>query len=50
LIESPAQKTRGRYKVTRRLEEMDPDIDALAQALGLAELKLKTKIPFSVYN
>jgi transposase len=49
-IESPAKKTRGRYKAVQRLEEMDPDIHALAQGLGLTELKLKTNIPFSVYN
>jgi len=49
-IESPLQKTKGRYKVVYRLEEMDPDIKALAEGMGLNELKLKTKIPFSVYN
>jgi len=49
-IESPLQKTKGRYKVVYRLEQMDPDIKALAEGMGLSELKLKTKIPFSVYN
>jgi len=49
-IESPLQKTKGRYKTVYRLEEMDPDIKVLAEGMGLSELKLKTKIPFSVYN
>ena len=49
-IESPLQKTKGRYKAVYRLEEMDPDIKFLAEGMGLSELKLKTKIPFSVYN
>jgi len=49
-IESPLQKTKGRYKAVYRLEEMDPDIKVLAEEMGLSELKLKTKIPFSVYN
>lgn len=49
-IESPLQKTKGRYKAVYRLEEMDPDIKVLAEGMGLSELKLKTKIPFSVYN
>ena len=38
-IESPPQKTKGRYKTVKSPEEM-----------GLSELKLKTKIPFSVYD
>ena len=49
-IDSPLQKTKGRYKAVYRLEEMDPDIQVLAEGMGLGELKLKTKIPFSVYN
>ncbi len=49
-IESPLQKTKGRYKAVYRLEEMDPDIKVLAEEMGLSELKMKTKIPFSVYN
>jgi len=49
-IESPLQKTKGRYKAVYRLEEMDPDIKVLAEGMSLSELKLKTKIPFSVYN
>ncbi|MBT9148443.1 MAG: hypothetical protein DDT32_02217 [Syntrophomonadaceae bacterium] len=49
-IESPPQKTKGRYKVTYCLEEMDPDINTLADEMGLTKLQLKTNIPFSVYN
>ena len=49
-IESPLQKTKGRCKAVYCLEEMDPDIKVLAEGMGLSELKLKTKIPFSVYN
>jgi len=49
-IESPPQKTKGRYKAVYRLEEKDPDIKALAEGMGLSELKLKTKISFSVYS
>jgi len=49
-IESHLQKTKGIYKTVYRLENMDPDIKVLAEGMGLSELKLKTKIPFSVYN
>ena len=49
-IESPAQKTKGRYKTNYRLEEMDPDIYELAKAMNVTDLKLKSNIPFSVYN
>jgi len=49
-IESPLQKTKSRYKTVYRLEKMDPDIKILAEGMGLSELKLKTKIPFSVYS
>ena len=49
-IESPAKKTKGRYKANYQLEEMDPDIYELAEAMGVTELKLKSKIPFSVYS
>jgi len=47
---SPLKRTKGRYKTVYRLEEMDLDIQALAEGMGLSELKLKTKIPFSAYN
>jgi len=47
---SLSQKTKDRYKAVYRLEEMDTDMEALAEGMGLSELKLKTKIPFSVYN
>jgi transposase len=49
-IERPSQKTKGRYKAAHRIEEMDEDIYTLARGLGLIEEKLKTNIPFSVYN
>ncbi len=49
-IESPPQKTKGRYKANYRLEEMDPDIYELAEAMNVTDLKLKRNIPFSVYN
>ena len=49
-IESPAKKTKGRYKANHRLEEMDPDIFELAEAMNVTDLKLKSNIPFSVYN
>jgi len=49
-IENPAKKTKGRYKANYRLEEMDPDIFELAEAMNVTGLKLKSKIPFSVYN
>jgi len=49
-IESPPQKTKGRYKAHYRLEEMDPDIYELAKGMNLTEMKLRTRIPFSVYK
>lgn len=49
-IESPPQKTKGRYKAHYRLEEMEPDIYELARGMNLTEMKLRTKIPFSVYK
>ncbi|MBW1787069.1 MAG: IS1634 family transposase [Deltaproteobacteria bacterium] len=49
-IESPSKKTKGRYKATHRIEEMDEDIYAIAHGLGLTDNKLKTNIPFSVYK
>ena len=49
-IESPPQKTKGRYKAHYRLEEMDPDIYELARGMNLTEMKLRTRIPFSVYK
>jgi hypothetical protein len=33
-----------------QLEEMEPGIKELADAMGISELPLKTKIPFSVYK
>ena len=49
-IEHPLQKTKGRYKSTYCLEEMEEDLYALAEGLGLTKRKMKTSIPFSVYN
>jgi len=49
-IENPSKKTKGRYKATHRIEEMDEDIYAIAKGLGLTDNKLKTNIPFSVYK
>lgn len=50
-IEAPPKKSKGQYKATYCLEEMDDDDFALAKAMGLIEQKIrKSKIPFSVYN
>jgi transposase len=49
-IENPHQKTKGRYKTTHRVEEMDEDIRILAETLGLTDTRAKPKIPFSVYE
>ena len=49
-IESPKAKTKGRYKASYQLEDMDPDILDLAQGMGVKDMPLKTNIPFSVYN
>lgn len=50
-IEAPPKKTKGQYKATYCLEEMDDDISILAEAMGLVDQKIrKSKIPFSVYN
>ncbi|MGC9385090.1 MAG: IS1634 family transposase [Kosmotogaceae bacterium] len=50
LIESPSKKTKGRYKTVYRLEEMDENLYALAEAIGLIKQKMKTNISFSVYK
>ncbi len=50
-IESPLKKSKGQYKATYCLEDMDDDISILAEAMGLIDTKIrKSKIPFSVYN
>jgi hypothetical protein len=49
-IEAPSKKSRGGYKTTFVIEEMDEDIADLARGLGITELPLKTAIPFSVYT
>lgn len=50
LIESPKKKTKGRYKTTHRIEEIEEDMEHIAEVLGLLDEKFKTNIPFSVYN
>jgi len=49
-IESPSRKTRGKYRATYSLEEMDDDLLALADGMSLTKKRLKTNIPFSVYE
>jgi len=49
-VETPSQKTKGRYKAVHRMEEMDEEVHALARGLDLVDKELKTNIPFSVYN
>jgi transposase len=49
-VESPPQKSKGRYKAVHRIEEMDADIYQIAQGLNLLEKDLKSNIAFSVYN
>jgi len=49
-VETPSQKTKGRYKAVHRLEEMEEEIHALARGLNLIDKELKTDMPFSVYS
>jgi transposase len=49
-IESPKKKTKGRYKATQRIEEIEEEMTDIARVLGLLDQKLKTNIPFSVYK
>jgi transposase len=49
-VESPAEKTKGRYKAVQRIEEMDEDVAELAGAFDLLDKEFKTDISFSVYN
>ena len=49
-IECPEKKTRGLYKATQRIEEIDEEMIGIANILGLLDEKYKTKIPFGVYN
>jgi transposase len=49
-VETPSQKTKGRYKAVHRIEEMDEEVYALARGLDLIDKELKTNISFSVYN
>ena len=50
LIERPPQKTKGKYQAVYRLEERDPDVERLAQGMGITKKKLKRMKHFSVYN
>lgn len=50
LIEGTSEKSKGKYKTTQRLEEMDEDLLALANTLGISHAIEKPSIPFSVYN
>ncbi len=49
-VETPLQKTKGRYKAVHRIEEMEEEIHVLARGLDLVDKEQKTNIPFSVYN
>ncbi|GAB61782.1 putative transposase [Candidatus Jettenia caeni] len=49
-IEGPSEKSKGKYKTTQHLEEMDEDLLALVNALGISHALEKSSIPFSVYN
>jgi len=49
-IENPEKKTKGRFKATYCIEEMDADTNNLAKNMGMTDLKLKSNIPFSVYK
>lgn len=50
-IDAPTEKSKGKYKATRCIEEMDDDIQTLAKAMGLIDDKIqKSKISFSVYK
>lgn len=49
-IESPTQKTKGKYKAIYCLEDMDEDIAEIAEAMGISNDIKKSKIPFSVYK
>ena len=49
-IERPLQKTKGKYRAVYRLEEMDPDVERLAEGMGITRKKLKRIKHFSVYN
>lgn len=48
-LETPLKKSKGPYNVVYRLEEMDEDIQFLAEKMGLVKDTFKTNIPFSVY-
>lgn len=49
-IEARTGRIRGRYMANYSLEEFDLDMSPLVEAMGLAQLILRTEIPFSVYK
>ncbi len=50
-IERPEKKSKGRYKTTQKIEEIDDEeILNIVNKLGLLDDKYKVKIPFSVYK
>ncbi|MBE0478304.1 IS1634 family transposase [Candidatus Aerophobetes bacterium] len=49
-IERPLQKTKGKYRAIYRLEDMDKDVEPLAEGMGITEKRLKRTKHFSVYN
>jgi transposase len=48
-LEAPLKQSKGRYNAVYRLEEMDEEIQFLAEKMGLVKDIFKTNIPFSVY-
>ena len=50
LIEAPKKKSKGRYKAVYKLEEMEPETQELADALGIPQFPLRSQTPFSVYS
>lgn len=48
-IYKPVKKSKGRYKATYSLEDMDDKLYSLADAMGLIKDKFKCDIPFSKY-
>lgn len=49
-IESPEKKTKGGYKTSQQIEQIDDDLLEVAKYLSLVDAKFKTNIQFSVYN
>jgi transposase len=49
-IEQKEQGRRGKFKVTYALEHMDPNLSAVATALGISNTNLRPSLAYSVYN